>query len=333
MTQIIDWQPLTPIIEANQRFVITSHVRPDADAIGSELGLAAILETLGKSVRIINPGASGKHLLFLDPLGKVQKLGDGVTIEQACEADVHFIVDTSARGQLDAMCKVLDRTSARKIVIDHHVCGDDLGAIEFRDVTAAATGVLITELADFLGVTPSAEAAGQLYAAIATDTGWFRFPNTDSRTLRTAARLVDLGVEPHRLYRELYERSSLARLKLTARVLDRVQLAADGRLAHTYVLQRDFTETHSHPSDTEDLVNEGLTIEGVECAFILVEQPGGQVKASLRSRSRVDVAAICRSFGGGGHVQAAGAMLPGPMDSARERVLAAMQAALGAPGA
>ncbi len=328
MPSVIDWQPLKALIEASLRFVITSHVRPDADAIGSELGLAAVLDALGKSVRIINPGATARHLSFLDPTGRVQKLGAGVTIDEACQADVHIVVDTSARGQLEAMCAVLDRTPARKVVIDHHVSGDDLGAMEFRDVTAAATGVLITELAEFLGVALAAEPAAQLYAAIATDTGWFRFPNTDSRTLRTAARLVDRGVQPHRLYRDLYERSTLARLKLTARVLDRVTLAAGGKLAHTYVLQRDFCETGSHPSDTEDLVNEGLTIEGVECAFILVEQPGGQIKASLRSRSRVDVAAICRDFGGGGHVQAAGAMLPGPLEAARERIVSALTQAI-----
>ncbi|MFV0442739.1 MAG: DHH family phosphoesterase [Planctomycetaceae bacterium] len=328
MQQKIHWQPLKDVIEANQRFVITSHVRPDADAIGSELGLTAALEALGKTVRIINPSATSRHLLFLDPQNRVRKLGDGVTVESACDTDVHMIVDTSARGQLDAMCPVLDQTRAKKVVIDHHVCGDNLGATEFRDVSAAATGVLITELAEFLQTPLSAEAATQLYAAIATDTGWFRFPNTDSRTLSTASRLVDMGVKPHLLYRELYERSSLARLKLTARVLDRVTVIADGRLAHTFVKLRDFQETKTHPSDTEDLVNAGLTIEGVQCAFILVEQPGGQVKASLRSRGPVDVAAVCRSFGGGGHVQAAGAMLPGPLETAQQRVIDTLSTAL-----
>ena len=328
-TPPIDWQPLSDVIDANRRFVITSHIRPDADAIGSELGLAAVLESLGKEVRIVNPSATSKHLAFLDPQNRVQKLGEGVTIEQACDTDVHLVVDTSARKQLDSVCKVLDRTQATKIVIDHHVCGDDLGATEFRDTSAAATGVLVTELAEFLGVALSAEAASQLYAAIGTDTGWFRFPNTNSRTLQTAARLIDFGVKPHELFRELYERSSHARLKLTARALDRVEVIADGRLAHTYVLLKDFKETNTHPSETEDLVNQGLTIEGVECAFILVEQPGLQAKASLRSRGPVDVAAIAREFGGGGHVQAAGAMLPGPVAKAQEKLIEAMTAALG----
>lgn len=329
MTQAIDWQPLHRIIDANQRFVITSHVRPDADALGSELGLAAVLDSLGKTTRIINPSPTPRHLAFLDPSGRARKLGDGATAEEACNADVHFIVDTSARGQLDILCPVLDRTPARKIVIDHHVCGDELGATEIRDVSAAATGILITELAESMNVVLPPEASTSLFAAIATDTGWFRFPNTDSRTLSTVARLVERGARPHIVYRELYERSSLARLKLMSRVLDRVEVIADGRLAHTYVLLKDFKETGSHSSDTEDLVNEGLKIEGVMTSFILVEQPGGQVKASLRSRSHVDVAAVGREFGGGGHVQAAGATLPGPLLTAQQRVIEALVRALG----
>ncbi len=327
----IDWQPLADLIDTHQRFVLTSHVRPDADAIGSELGLAWILEFLGKDVRIINPSATGAHLSFLDPQRRVLKIGEGVDIEQACECDVHIVVDTSAVRQLDRMYTVLERTPARKVVIDHHLVSDELGAVEFRDTSAAATGVLICELAQFLDIPLAVEAAVPLFAAIATDTGWFRFPNTDRRTLDTAARLVDRGVKPNLLYRELYERSSLSRIKLKSRVLDRVQLAADGRIAETYVLLRDFKETGAHPSDTEDLVNEGLSIEGVECSFILTEQPGGQVKGSFRSRSQLDVAAIAREFGGGGHVQAAGAMMPGPMEAARQRVLVSLLNALGAP--
>jgi phosphoesterase RecJ-like protein len=327
----IDWAPLGEILRSHSRFVISSHVRPDADAIGSELGLAAVLESLGKTVRIVNPSATPRHLLFLDPHSRAQKIGAEVSVDAACDTDVHLIVDTSARGQLDDVCKVLDRTSAKKVVIDHHIFSDDLQATEFRDVAASATGVLIVEIAEHLGVELAAETALQLYAAIATDTGWFRFPNTDSRTLHAAARLVDRGAKPHLLYRELYERSSLARLKLQARVLERVRVESDGKLAYTWVLLQDFKDTGAHPSDTEDLVNQGLTIEGVECAFILVEQPGGQVKASLRSRSGLDVASIAQEFGGGGHKQASGTMLRGTVDSARERILTAMLTALREP--
>ena len=324
----IEWQPLVDIIHAHQRFVITSHVRPDADAIGSEMGLCGILEQLGKEVRIINPSASPVHLAFLDPTSRIQKIGEGVTTEQACDTDVHLIVDTSAWQQLNDIRKTLETTQAKKVVIDHHLSSDHLGAELFKDTTAAAAGILVCELADALGVTPTIEQATALFAAIATDTGWFRFPNVDQRTIQRAAWLIGLGVQPHLVYRELYEKSSLSRLKLHGVVLARVALEFGGEMGWTYVLQKDFVETGAHPSDTEDLVNDCLTIEGTRCAVILVEQKSGQVKVSFRSRSGLDVAAVAEQFGGGGHKLASGAMIAGPMANAQTVVLKALQAAL-----
>src|SRR5690606_10909544 len=148
----------------------------------------------------------------------------------------------------------------RKIVIDHHVCGDELGATEIRDVSAAATGILITELAESMNVVLPPEASTSLFAAIATDTGWFRFPNTDSRTLSTVARLVERLARPPVGDGAPYDRSLLARQKLMTGVLDRVEVIAEGRHAQTYVLPKDFKETGSLYADTEDLVNEGLKI-------------------------------------------------------------------------
>lgn len=324
----IEWQPLIDIIHANQRFVITSHVRPDADAIGSEMGLCGVLEQLGKQVRIVNPSQTPGHLAFLDPTSRIQKIGEGITTEQACDTDVHMIVDTSAWQQLTDLRKTLETTTARKVVIDHHISSDHLGAEQFKDTTAAAAGILICELADALGVTPTVEQASALFAAMATDTGWFRFPNVDERTLKRAAWLVGLGVQPHAIYRELYEKSSLSRLKLHGRVLSRVTVEFGGAMGMAYVLQKDFDETGAHPSDTEDLVNECLTIEGTRCAVILVEQKSGQVKVSFRSRTGLDVAQVAEQFGGGGHKLASGAMVAGPFANAQAVILKAMQEAI-----
>lgn len=312
----IDWQPLQDIISSHLRFVITSHVRPDADAIGSEIGLKLLLEQLGKEVRIINPSSTPDHLEFLDPEKTIQKIGPAVSVESACDTDVHIVVDTSAWVQVGDVRKVLEATSAKKVVIDHHLSSDDLGAIEFKDTTAAATGTLIVELAEAMGHKPEGQQCTALFAAIATDTGWFRFPNATSRTYSAAARLIEYGAQPTVIHRELYERSSLSRLKLHAVILERAQLACDARLAYTFAMRKDFSDTGSQPADTEDIVNTCLTIEGVEAAFILVQQQDGRIKASLRSRSDLSVAAIAEQFGGGGHQKASGAMLPGPMEEA-----------------
>lgn len=324
----IDWQPLIDIIHSHQRFVISSHVRPDADAIGSEVGLCNLLEQLGKTVRIINPSATPTHLSFLDSTARIRKIGEGVTVEEACDTDVHMIVDTSAWQQLTELRKTLETTQAKKVVVDHHISSDHLGAEQFKDTTASAAGVLICELAEALGITPTVEAGTALFAAIATDTGWFRFPNADERTLRRAAWLISLGVQPHTIYKELYEKSSLARIRLHGRVLSRVSVEFGGAMGMTFVMQKDFEETGAHPSDTEDLVNTCLTIDGTRCAIILVEQKSGQVKVSFRSRSGLDVAKVAEQFGGGGHKLASGAMLAGPFANAQTVVMQAMEKAL-----
>ena len=326
----IDWEPLRDILDRNERFVLTSHVRPDADAIGSELGMAALLEGLGKRVRIVNPSAMPDHIEFLDPNRRVLKYvqeADGGAVE---DADVHIILDTSAWVQLGDLAKVIRRTPAKKVVIDHHVSSDDLGAIEFKDTSAEATGTLVVQLADALGLAIPREAAAPLFAAIATDTGWFRFPSTRGETLRIAARLMDLGVEPHVIFAALYERRSPARLKIAGKALSRVELACDGQLAYTSVSLDDFRQTGAKPVDTEDLVNECLMIDGTRAAFIVIEQLNKSVKVSFRSRSDLNVAAVAERFGGGGHKQAAGAVFPaGPLAAVIAQVLAAMSAAMG----
>lgn len=324
----IDWEPLRSIIERHDRFVLSSHVRPDADALGSELAMAGLLEQLGKKVRIVNPSALPATLSFLDPTGRVLKIGDQIPPEDVADTDVHMVLDTSAWAQLLEVGAVLRQTSAVKVVIDHHVSSDDLGAIEFKDTAAEATGALVIRMADALGYPLTAEIAVPLYCALATDTGWFRFSSTTGETMRRAARLIDLGAEPHVIYQLLHEQYSSARIRLAGLVLGRVTLDCDGRLAYTWVTQDDFAQSGAAPADTEDLVNESLRIAGTEAAFIAIEQQNKKIKVSFRSRSRLNVASVAEEFGGGGHKQAAGAILPGPLDTARAAVLTAMKHAL-----
>lgn len=324
----IDWEPLRDIIRRNHRFVLSSHVRPDADALGSELALAMLLERLGKSVRIVNPSAIPDNLLFLDPTKRIMKIGKEISPDEVLDTDAHIILDTSAWVQLVDVGRVFRKSKAEKAVIDHHLSADDLGAVEFKDTEAEATGALIVRLADALGFDIQPEMAVPIYCAIATDTGWFRFSSTSGETMRTIGRLIDLGAKPHLIYEQLYERNSLARVLLAARVLAGVQLESDGRLAYIVVRQTDFEATSAKPVDTEDLVNETLKIAGTETAFIAIEQANQTVKVSFRSRTDLNVARIAEEFGGGGHKQAAGAVLPGPLSKAVKQILTAMKSAL-----
>ena len=187
----IDWAPLRTIIENHQTFMITSHVRPDADALGSELGMAAILRSFGRTVTIVNATAPPTTLHFLNEHREVLKLDEDIARGDLPEVDVHIIVDTSAWQQLGAMADVIQKAGRKRVVIDHHVSSDNLGATEFKDVTAGATGELIWLAAESLGVSFEPRIASALYAAIATDTGWFRFPSTSSATMRIAAALME----------------------------------------------------------------------------------------------------------------------------------------------
>lgn len=321
----ISWEPLRQIIAANQRFVISSHVRPDADAIGSEIGLARILQSMGKSAVIVNHSPTPPNLFFLDPGREVKQLGATATAADVTSAQVHFIVDTSSWIQLNDVGKVMRDSKALRVVIDHHVSADDLGATEFKDTVCEATGSLIFDLSQFLGLDLAPDAATALFAAIATDTGWFRFSAVTSQTLRRIARLMEYGASPAAIYRELYEQSSLARMKLVGRALSRMTLDCDGELAYLSIPWSDFEDTGAVSSDTEDLVNECLKITGTKGAFIAIEMQSKQVKVSFRSRCEgLDVSKVSEQYGGGGHRQAAGATLPGPLASAIETVRNAM---------
>ncbi len=316
----LDWTPLRSVIEQNESFLISSHVRPDADALGSELGMAAILQAFGKTVTIVNATSPPATLQFLNPDGVILKLNEDVTRENLPDVDVHVIVDTSAWQQLGAMADVIQKAGKKRVVIDHHVSSDNMGATEFKDVESGATGELICQAAKFLGVTFDASTASALYAAIATDTGWFRFPSTSGDTMRIAASLMELGAEPHMLFSMLNEQNTLARVHLKGRVLARMATACEGRLAWVYVDKLDMDETKSIPSDTEGLVNECLTVAGAEAAFIAVQLPSGMIKFSLRCRPPHDVAALAECFNGGGHKLASGATLEGSLADAIEKV-------------
>ena len=317
----IDWARFAQCIREHQRFVLTSHIRPDCDALGSELGMAGILESLGKQALIVNAHPVPANLQFIDPERRIRALGADVQAAELDEYDALMILDTSAWGQLGDMAALVQASAAYKIVLDHHLGRDDLGAEVFKDVTAEATGRLVLEAAGHLGVTLTRNMATPLFAAVATDTGWFRFPSTTSETYRGAARLIDAGATPGQIYNALYEQHTLARLRLVGNILARAETELDGRLIYTAVLHEDFDATGALPSDTEDVINMTLAVRGTEVAVLFVEQPHGRFKASFRSRSQVDCSRLAESFGGGGHKAAAGATLAGSWSAVRDRVL------------
>ncbi|MGL6096691.1 MAG: DHH family phosphoesterase [Fimbriiglobus sp.] len=324
----VDWSPLVALIRRHQTFLLMTHVRPDADGLGSQLALADALTRLGKTPRVVIPSQLPPRYEFLDsPRGTIEQFtppGDGFR-----NVDAVIVMDTGTWNQLDEFGPFLRSLDVPKAVVDHHRTQDDLGAERFVDVSAEATGRLAYEITRALGLTPSAAAAHHIFMALALDTGWFRHPNTTAETFALAEELVRLGATPPPLYEQLFEAAPLPRLKLVGRALERLQVVAGGRVAFTDVLLSDYAATGAVPGDTEDLINYPRSIDGVDVAMIFIEQPEGGTKVSFRSRS-VDVSKVAEQFQGGGHKLASGARVPRPLAEAKAAVLAAVTAALAA---
>ena len=323
----INWDLLAERIHGCQDFVLCSHIRPDCDALGSELGMAGILTQLGKNVSIVNGHPTPPNLEFLDPGKKIQVLDRDISAEDV-RGDCFVVLDTSAWAQIGPMSDVLRSFDGLRLCIDHHVGEDELNAEFFKDTTAEATGHLVAKLAKHLDVEITEEMAIALYAAIATDTGWFRFPSTSPATYRIIADLQECGAVPANIYGDLYERDTLGRIRLRGRILARTTTERDGKLVYTHVLEEDFEATGAIASDTEDAINLTLAIAGTEVAVIFVEQLGGGFKLSFRSRSGVNCSELASKFGGGGHKAAAGAFLSGDLNSVQSAVLPAVREAM-----
>ena len=320
-------------LAAAGRLLIVSHARPDGDALGSMSALAGSARSAGKAAATLLPGKAEVPAAygFLFPTDRPAVGAALAALTDAADAVV--VVDTCAFGQLDGLEPVLRPRRERIVVIDHHVTRDQVGSVQWTDPSAAAAGLMVSEMIAALAwpVTPAVRDA--LWTAIATDTGWFRFSNTDGRCLRAAAGLVEGGVRVDELYRRLLQADRPQRMQLLKRMLESLDLCGGERIAAMTLRQADFAASGARPDETEDLINEALRMGCVEVAVMLVETTDLEgrpcVRGSLRSRGGLDVAAVAGGFGGGGHARAAGFRCNEDIDALKRRVIAACQAAMG----
>ena len=320
----LDWSPLTDFLRRHDRPLLMTHVRPDADGLGSQLALREALLEIGKFPRVVIASKLPPRYAFMDP-GRtlIEEFRHGDFADRDCVV----VLDTGTWNQLGEFAPFLKASPLPRAVVDHHRTQDDLGGLRMVDIAAEATGRLAHEIIAALGVKPSPAAANNLFMALATDTGWFRHPNATPATFALAGELQALGANPTELYEKLYEAAPLARFRLTGVAINRLQARAGGRVAFTEIVLADYKDTGATPGDTEDLINLPRSVEGVEVALVFIEQTDGGTKVSFRSRS-VDVSKVAERFGGGGHKLASGARLALPLAKARDEVLAAVDAAL-----
>lgn len=320
----LDWFPLVEFLRRSERPLLMTHIRPDADGLGSQLALHETLATLGKHSRVAIASKLPPRYAFLDPDRKVI---EDFRPSNFADRDSVLVLDTGTWNQLGDFGDWLKNVPVPRAVVDHHRTQDDLGGARYVDITAESTGRLAHEIIHALGATISVSAANHLFMAVATDTGWFRHPNAVPRTFALAAELVEAGANPTLLFEQLYEAAPLPRLKLMGVALERLQVRAGGKVAFTEIFLSDYPATGSVPGDTEDLINYPRSVEGVEVALVFIEQPGGGTKVSFRARA-LDVSRIAEQFGGGGHKLASGARTNDSLPQTREAVLRAVEAAL-----
>jgi len=257
-------------------------------------------------------------------------LGRDVTVEQLkqgqfFEPDLIILIDVNTNNQLSKFSEYLKHNEKPILVIDHHITNDGLGDVELIDTTAAATSLIIFDFLKYANWPITEKIAQALFVAVATDTGWFQFSNTDSRVYQSCAELIEAGINNTQIYHDLYQNFSHQQFNLMIAMLNTLELHLNGRLATQHLLWADFERTGATLKDTENLINECRRVSTVEAAALFVQLPDGRIKCSLRSRSNIDVRKIAAKFGGGGHTTAAGAHLPGPLKNAKQLIKAEVE--------
>lgn len=296
-----------------RRFLITSHARPDGDSIGSQLAMAYALDALGKQVRIVNADPAPDHYQEFPGMDRIE------------------IAPAVERPDVDAVivmeCSDLRRTGVSGleaeflINIDHHAGNALYGAINWHDETAAACGEMVFSVIQALGVPMSEEIATHIYLAILTDTGSFHHSHITPRTFDICRQCVEAGVTPAVMARRVFDSNSFGKLKLIGALLDDMELADEGRLAILRLDDEMLAATGSTHNDTEGLINLPLTAREIQAVVFFKGTNTGDVRVSMRSKYDVDVRRVANEFGGGGHKNAAGFTVSGPLNDIRAGIV------------
>ena len=312
-------QQIVDVIRSRERFVISSHARPDGDSIGSQMAMAYALRALGKEVLIVNADPAPP------PLQQFPGVDD-------------IVLATKIDGMFDAAiimeCGDLTRTGVEGldrclvINIDHHPDNTSYGAINWFDAGAAACGEMVFDLVAALGVRLTVNIATHIYVAILTDTGSFHYSNISPRTFDICRRALEAGVDPVRVARNVYDSNNMGRLKLFGAVLSTMQIDATGRIAIVYLDHEMARAAGGTYEDTEGLINLPLTVKEIQAVVFFKQIEGEQYRVSMRSKGEIDVSSVAKEFGGSGHKNAAGCTVSGGIDQLQKQFVAMIEQAI-----
>ncbi len=304
---MIDFDLLKIIITQYNTFLLSTHVNPDADAIGSEIAFYRILKKLNKKVFILNHSHTPYFLEFLDEENIIQKYDAEKHKKCFEEADVLVALDLNHSDRLASMKNSFLQSEKLKIVIDHHMDPENYADHQFIDTDYCATGHILYDFLKKTKIVPlSFEIANPLYAAIMTDTGSFRFERTNAELHKNVAELLEFGVNPQEVYDKIYEQGKLSRIRLLGHALQSLQITANGKLAYMVLDRKSFESTGADEADTDGFINFCMSVENVVMGMIFIELKNG-FKVSFRSKGNIAVNKFASTYGGGGHINAAGA--------------------------
>ena len=306
-------------LKNNERFLVATHVNPDGDAIGSLGALALVLEGMGKQVVAYCQDEVPEFLRFLPYADRIVR-----EISGPDHFEVAVVLDCGELDRIGSAAEVLQHVG-KIIHIDHHSSSDDFGQINLVRPECSSTAEILYEIFQAIPVSLTPEAAENIYTAILTDTGSFRFANTTPKALAIAAEMVELGVLPEKVAGEIYDSMSPERIELLSLSLNTLTLRKNGRMAAMHVSRRMLEETETSLIDTDGFVNYPRAISTAEMAIFFREMDGDEVNVSLRSRGDLNVAEFARIHGGGGHHNAAACRLRGSLSEVKEKILTAAE--------
>lgn len=304
-----NFKELISILNSHSTFIITSHVNPDADAIGSEIAVAEVLKQLGKKYYILNTSITPYNLEFLDVDHIIQEYNPDAHNEIIENADVAIFLDLNHINRTVRIEEQFRKFNGIKICLDHHTEPENFADFQIIDETMTSTGELIYDFIDAVDeISFNKEIALAIYSAILTDTGSFRFSKTNANVHLKVAELLRFGLLPEEIYDKIYAQYDFSRIKLLGDALTSIEISKSGKVSHLIVTQNSIQKYNGIESDVDGFVNFGLATVGVEIAILFFELEDG-VKISFRSKGNIQVNKLAKEFGGGGHINASGARL------------------------
>jgi bifunctional oligoribonuclease and PAP phosphatase NrnA len=321
------FQSLRELIDQKKRFVITSHINPDGDSIGSEIAMYNLLRDLGKEAVIINSSVTPDTCLFLEGAGKIiayEHLSEE-NAQYIKKADALILVDVGEMKRVGIVSRLFKEARLFTICIDHHILTNASMDLCIVKDDACATGEIIYHFIKYCGYKMSVNIAEAIYVSIITDTGSFQHNNTNVESHMIAAELLSMGLNHSYIYERYYGNQPMRKVKLFISVISTLQTECDGRIAWMKLTRDMLNLTDANLEDSEGIINFALTIQGVEAILLFKELEDNKVKVSLRSRKDFNVRSIASAFGGGGHNNASGILLQGNLDEIIQKVLTKVQ--------